>query len=133
MKVIKGLHTEPVASDEQFFSSLVPNRKRKHSTQVLNTGRAVFLVQVQYRFRVAVSLIDVTACFQAFAKIRVIIDFAVVRNVKGAVFVRHRLMTTRDVDDAETAMAQTDRAVDENAFVIRTAMRNDIAHTGKHG
>jgi hypothetical protein len=37
-------------------------------------------------------------------------------------------MTGGDVDDAQTAMAQTDVPIDEKTFVIGAAMPYDVAH-----
>src|SRR5690348_14707563 len=80
------------------------------------------------RFRVAVGFVDVAAGFEPLAIIGVVVDLAVVDYVQRTVFVGHRLMTGGDVDDTQAAMAQTDVAVDEEPFVVRTAMPDDVAH-----
>ena len=57
-----------------------------------------------------------------------IVDLAVVGDVERAVFIGHRLVAGSDVDDAEAAVAQADAPVDENPFIVRTAMSDHIAH-----
>ena len=52
---------------------------------------------------------------------------------KRAVFVRHRLMTGGHVDDAQAPVAQADVAIDEDSFLVRSAMRDDVAHRLQHG
>ncbi len=83
---------------------------------------------MQNGFGVAMRLVDVTPGFERLAKIGVVVDLAVVSDVQRRIFIGHRLMTTRDVDNTQTAMAQSDVTVDEDAFVVRTAMRDHVAH-----
>src|SRR5688572_29034588 len=80
------------------------------------------------RFRIAVRLVDVALRFERLAIVCVVVDLAVIRYVQRRVFVRHRLMTGRDIHNAQTTMAQADIAVDKYALFIGTAMRNDVTH-----
>jgi hypothetical protein len=41
-------------------------------------------------------------------------------------------MARRDINNTETAMAQSDATIDEQTLVIRPAMSNDVAHPFKH-
>jgi hypothetical protein len=38
-------------------------------------------------------------------------------------------MTGGNINNAETSMTKPNAAVNENAFIVRTAMSDDIAHT----
>src|SRR5256885_10798981 len=60
-----------------------------------------------------------------------IVNFAVVNNLHGTVFVRHRLMPCGDIHDAQTTMAQSNLSVNQDAFIVRPAMRKYVAHTPK--
>src|SRR5262245_50644884 len=80
------------------------------------------------RFGVAVCTVDVTARFEVVAIICVVVDLPVVSDLECTVFVGHRLMAARHVDDAQTSMPQANIAVDEDPNVVRPAMRNYIAH-----
>src|SRR5258708_3644270 len=43
-------------------------------------------------------------------------------------FVKYWLVATRQIDDAKTAHAEAGTVSDKNAFVVRTAMHNRLAH-----
>jgi hypothetical protein len=38
-------------------------------------------------------------------------------------------MTRGNIDDAQSAMAQANAVVDENARIVRTSMRDDVTHS----
>ena len=132
MKIIKRLDAQAIARQEKLAPRLVPNGEGEHATQVLDTAGAMFFVQVQDRFRVTVRAIDVAASFQLRAVVRVVIDLSVIGDVQRAVLVGHRLMTAGHIDDAQSAMAQTDGAVDEDALIVRATMRDDVSHARQH-
>src|SRR6185369_2981527 len=85
-------------------------------------------VKMEDCFCIAVRLVDVAVCFQRLAIVGVVVDLAVVGDVQRSVFVGHWLMTRGDFDDAETAMTETYVSVDKDAFLVRSAMGNDVAH-----
>ncbi len=72
--------------------------------------------------------VDMPALFEKLPIISVVIDFAVVSNIKRAVFVGHWLMTGSDVNDAQAAVAQTDAIVYIDPFIVGTAVSDHIAH-----
>src|SRR5215208_7739325 len=41
-------------------------------------------------------------------------------------------MAGSNIDDAETAVAQSDSLVDENALIVRTTMSDHVAHAFEH-
>ena len=57
-----------------------------------------------------------------------VINLAVVDDPSRLIFVEERLMTARQVDDAEAAHAQTGAILDEDAFVVRPTMNDHVAH-----
>src|SRR5258705_597069 len=94
---------------------------------------AVLLIEMQYCFGVAMCLIDVTSCFQLFAKISVVVDFAVVCDMKSFVLICHGLMAGRHIDDTQPPVTQSHSTINEDAFVVRSTMGDDIAHALEHG
>jgi hypothetical protein len=69
------------------------------------------------------------ACaFEGGANGRVIEDFAVVGDPYGTVFVGHRLVPARDVDDAEAAVPKECRSIFVHALTIRPAVPNGVHH-----
>jgi hypothetical protein len=69
--------------------------------------------------------------FELGAKIRVIVNLAVVSNEQPATFDRHRLMASTDVNYAQPAMAQPNIFINKQPLLVWPAMRNHIAHTFK--
>ena len=55
-------------------------------------------------------------------------NFAVINNLQTAVFVAHGLVSARDVDNAEPAMAQSHEIVTIEAAAIGTTMGDPIGH-----
>jgi hypothetical protein len=82
-------------------------------------------------FCIAVRLVDVAVCFQRLAIVGVVVDLAVVNDLQRPVLIRHRLMPGRDVDDAQTTMTETDAPINKQTSIIRSAMRDYVAHSNK--
>ena len=64
--------------------------------------------------------------------VAVVVDFAVVDDPDGVVFVSHRLMPAAQINYREAAMRKPDALVNEDARIVRPAMRKRIAHRKKH-
>jgi hypothetical protein len=61
----------------------------------------------------------------------VVVNFAVVNYVKRSIFIRHRLVAGSNVNDAETAMAETNPSsarIDEDTLIVRPAMCHHVTH-----
>jgi hypothetical protein len=84
-------------------------------------------------FGIAVCLVNVTTGLELFAKISVVVDLTVVCDMKSVVLICHWLMAGRNVYNAQTAVAQSDRTINEDAFIIRSAMGDNVAHALEHG
>src|SRR5450432_1485037 len=80
------------------------------------------------RFGVAVGLKAMALGDQLCAQRLVIVDLAVEDHPERAVLIRNGLMAGAEVNDAETAHADGAAAFDMEAFVVRTAMANPVAH-----
>src|SRR5579864_6101839 len=89
---------------------------------------AVFLVEMNDGFGIAVCAIAMAASDQILPQGAMIVDFAVEDDPDGTIFIADRLMSTRNVDDAETAHAEPDPALREESVIIGTAVRHDVAH-----
>ena len=63
-------------------------------------------------------------------KLPIIVDLAVKRDPDGLVFVGQGLSTSLQVDDAETPMTQTNRAVTMQAGPVRSPVGQRVAHAG---
>src|SRR6185436_20319839 len=88
-------------------------------------------VSVEQTLGVRVRAETPAARFEAAAQLAVVVNLAVERDREAAVVGGDRLMAVLDVDDAETAHAERDGAVDELSAVVGTAMPHRLAHAAQ--
>ena len=82
MDVVKRLHSQTIAGNEQLLFALIPDGKRKHAAQIIDASRAVLFVKMKDCFSVAVGVVDVALCFERLAIIGVVVDLTVVGDVQ---------------------------------------------------
>ena len=85
--VIERLDAENIACTKELFCVLVPNDESKHAAQTVKDFFAVFLVSVQNRFAVCLCGEDVSGLDKLFAKLLIVVNFAVKEQHERAVFV----------------------------------------------
>jgi hypothetical protein len=74
-------------------------------------------------------LIAVTALLEFGPHLRVIKDLAIENDNERSILVRHGLMPTGKVDDAESPVPQRDSILmNEKAAIVRTTVADDISH-----
>jgi hypothetical protein len=83
---------------------------------------------MEYRFGVTPRSKAMAARLQLATQCRMVVDLAVVDDAKILIIAQHRLMSTRDVDDAEALVAQANVAIEMDSTVIRTPMAQDVPH-----
>jgi hypothetical protein len=60
-----------------------------------------------------------------------VVNLAVEHNVNGAVLVRERLMSLREIDDAQPTMDEARAVIAIESRLVRSSMREHIAHRGQ--
>src|SRR5882672_5316557 len=65
--IVERLDSQPVSRNEEAPSGPVPNRERKHATEVLNAVLSILLIQMDNGFSIAPGAIAVPARLQVFA------------------------------------------------------------------
>ena len=130
--VVERLDAEDVARAEQLTRLRVPNDEREHAAQLIKHAATPFLVAVKDGLGVGMRGKRVARRQQFFAKLLVVVDFAVEHNDLRAVFVRHGLASALKVDNGQATMRQRHEIVHVERGVIGTAMRNAIAHQLRH-
>src|ERR1017187_134669 len=84
-------------------------------------------------FRVSVG-VEVMAAFLEFAaQFWKVVDFAIENHPDTSVLVENWLVPSSQIDDAKAAHTEARAIFDENAFVIRTAVHNSLAHAVNRG
>src|SRR5687768_7253140 len=125
--VVQRLFTDAVASEDQRSSGLIPQSKGEHSAKTFHKAVWERFVQVHNRFCVALRPKRV-AMLQTFFQFFVVVDFAVEADPNGSVFVRKRLLSGAQVDDAETAMAESNATPQMDAALVGPSVMHDIGH-----
>ena len=64
LRIVKRLHTQAIARDEELAFRVVPNRKSEHAAEMIETVFAVFLIKMKNRLGVAMSIVLMTMRFQ---------------------------------------------------------------------
>src|SRR6266566_6846470 len=83
-------------------------------------------------FRIGVRGKHVATSLEAGAMLRVVIDLSIEDDLDRAVRVGHGLVSRSEIDDAEAAVRKTDPAFDEDAYIVRPAVLQDVSHPQEH-
>src|SRR6266851_552707 len=126
--VVQRFDAQSVARREQRTLLAVPDGKCKHPAQVMHTVAPVLFVQMNNRFRIAVGAVTVAAGFQIFSQGRVVVNLSVENDPGGPSLVADRLMPPGNINNAEAAHAQRDRAIGIKTVVVGAAMRHGGTH-----
>ena len=126
--IIKRFFAETVPDQQHFAGLGVPNTKRKHSPQAVQTFHAFLLVQMDQDLCIAVGPKLVPLRDQAIAKFFIFVNFSVKDHPNGTIFVRNGLMSGSKINDAQPPHPDPTRALYVKPFIVRTTVPNDIAH-----
>src|SRR6185503_19698991 len=130
-RVVQRLDSQSIARKNKPSPRRVPNRKREHSSKLLDRAWAVFFVKMNDSFGVAGCLILMAARFEIRPQISMVIDLAVIDDPHAAVFIRHRLMPARQIHNRQPPVPQPHRSVDVHTGVIGSAMRQAVSHANQ--
>jgi hypothetical protein len=122
--VVDGLDPKTVAGGQQGLIRLVPQHERKLAAELLHAMCAEFLVQVQRNLAVRARPEQMPAPFQFTSLALEVIELAVDNDVNPFVLVCDRLITGREVNNAQPRMTETDALVwgEPGALAVRTAV-----------
>jgi hypothetical protein len=126
--IVQRLLSQAIARQQQRLLPAIPDGKRKHPVEMAQAVQSPLLVSVQDDFRVAACGEEVPFGLQLRPQIEEVIQFAVVNNAAGAVFVPDRLPAGRQVDNAQARHRQRRAIQYHRACFIRPAMRQRRVH-----
>ena len=123
-RVVERLDAEAIASGEQYLVALIPDRECELAAQRMNRAGAPLLEQVQRDLAVGPRTERVSLLLELAADPLEVIELAIRDDVKPLVFVRDGLVTRRQVDDAQSGVAESGAttSVYPNALRIGPAM-----------
>ena len=122
--VEQRLDAEAVARREHRSVAFIPQNKRKFAAQAVQALRAEIFVKMQSDFAVGSGAQAVARLFEFPLNRFVAVEFAVHHDVASFVLARDRLISGRQIDDAEPRVAKPNSLVGRNpvALAIGTAM-----------
>src|SRR5215472_11958752 len=126
--VIEGLDAKSIAGGEQNPLSPVPDHECEHAVEMGDALATIFLIGMHDRLSVTAGAISMSLGFKLGAQPGVVIDFPIEHNRDVLGFVGQWLMPGLNVDDAQAAHRESDVSVDEEAFIVGTAVRNALGH-----
>src|ERR1035441_2568295 len=126
--VVEGLLAEAVAGTEEFTGVLIPDGKGEHAAEAENACGAVLLVGVEDSFGIGASGVAVAGLFQGGAEGGVIEDFAVEDDKLRRVFIGHRLVAARDIDNGEASEPEGGPRVAVITGIIGAAVADGVRH-----
>src|SRR6266576_360071 len=83
---------------------------------------------MDYSFGIALGAVPMTSGFQPGTQLTMVVDFPVVNNPKTLVFIADRLLPGLHVNDAEPPHRQANVFLDEEPFIIWSAMDDLVVH-----
>jgi hypothetical protein len=95
----------------------------------MDTVYSEVFVEVYDDLGIRVGVEAVAPAFKLGTQPREVVNLAVEDHPDALVFVMDGLVTASQVDDAQPSHAETDAVLRVNAFVVRTAVYDGLAHT----
>src|SRR5206468_9908622 len=92
---------------------------------------APLLVGVDDRFGVGPGPVAMAAALQVAADLAVVVNLAVEDDPDGTVFIRRRLLTGAQIDDAQSAVRQGGVGVEVETRFVRSAVGENVAHADR--
>src|SRR5215510_1304225 len=126
--VIERLNAQPIPRRKQPLCLPVPKGEGKHAIKVLRTLSSPLLVGMDDDFCIGVGVERVAGRAQLTRQLLIVVDAAVKGHPDAAVFVGERLPSAFGVDDRQTPMPKSNRAVTIHTFTVWTPMRKDSRH-----
>lgn len=128
--VVEGLDAEMVTGQEKAFFTAVPQAEGEHASQTGDKVIAPLFVGVNDNFGVGLGLELVSGGDELLAEFGGVVDFAVVGDPDGAVFVGKGLVAACKIDDAQAAGSKSGTAVGITAVIIRPPVSHPVIGYG---
>src|ERR1035441_10871341 len=122
--VVEGLDAETISRSEKHTLATIPDCKGKHAAQMLDAIAAIFLIEVDDGFGIAVGAIAVSAGLKRGAQLGMVVDFSVEDDPNILVLVGERLVPGLDVNDAQPPHGQADIFFDEKTVDRKSTRLN---------
>src|SRR5437588_6578229 len=127
-------------SQKQFSDPILPltvppiiNRQSKHPLKPLDTRGSPLFITVRNNFRIGACLKTVAAILELFSQLLEVIDLSVENRAYPTISIEDWLMSTLQIDDAQTAHTNSDSSARRpSAFEITLVVRPTMQHRRRH-
>jgi hypothetical protein len=110
----------------------IPDSEAEHTSQEIHTAYPMVLVQVDDDFDIRIGPETMAGGLQVSTQFLVVVDFSIAHNRDRAIFIRNRLIAGLQVNDAQSAEAETDAWLNKVPVPIRSTVSHHICHAMKH-
>src|SRR5262249_30018723 len=129
--VIQGFDSQAVPGDEQRALQAIPDGKREHSVQSLQTPGAPGAIRLNQGLGIRMSPPSARG-IELWTQLQVVVDFAVEDNDAAPVARAHRLSTAvGQINNRQASMPQPDRFVVPDAAGVRPPAPQALERAGK--
>ena len=126
--VEQGTHAQPIPRQKQRAGPRVPDGERPLAVEMADARLAVLFVRVEDDLRVRPGGELVTAPDELLAQLDVVENLAVERDPERLVFVRHRLVSAGQIENAQSCVAQPHARVRVVADAVGPAVPQPLDH-----
>jgi hypothetical protein len=123
---VQRLLPHPIPNQHKSLPARIEDREREHTSQVMNTCIAMFLVEMNDGLTVASSPEYVAPALQGLPKFHRVVDLAVGNDDHSSIFAEQRLPSGLWIHDGQACHADSDTLLDMKAFAIRPAMPGGV-------
>src|SRR5262249_14084206 len=127
-RVVERFDAKPVPPQQQALATLVVQRESEHPPEFMDTVCSEVLVEVNDDLGIRVGVEAVPPALEFRTKPREVVNLTVEDHPDAFVFVMHGLVTASQIDDTQPSHSETDAILRVNAFVVRTAVNDRLAH-----
>ena len=106
----------------------IPDRKREHPSELLDTPVAEILVEMDDALGVGVRPKAMAGGFEPRPQLPEVVQLAVVDDPNRLVLVRDRLLAGVKIDDRQPPHSESDTTIDEVTVIVGSSVTDDIAH-----
>jgi hypothetical protein len=110
----------------------IPDSEAEHTPQEIHTAHPMVLVQVDDDLDIRIGPETMASGLEVSTQFLIVVDLSIAHNRDSAIFIGNRLIAGLQVDDAQSAKAETDAWFDKVSVPIRSTVGHHVRHAMKH-
>jgi hypothetical protein len=110
----------------------IPDSEAEHTSQEIHTAYPMVFVQVDDDFDIRIGPETMPDGLQVSTQFLVVVDLSIAHNRDRAIFIGNGLIPGLQVDDAQSAEAETDAWFNKIPVPIRSTVGHHVRHAMKH-